>query len=441
MNADQDDRRVNQKSRRTMRREFQLEALEGRVVLSQMLAGSSFLGSPAAMRFEGGGAGRFDQFRMNRLESLASGGTRFDQRIASRLDRMGFQFGGGAPGSPGNPGSQGASSSSSSSSSTSVPAPTNFISPPMTSQASPVSNPSAGSSRFPMGAWRSLPFIPAGSSTLGTSTSGTSTSGTSTSASTTSTPPPIAFPMGGGFGMGSGIGGFGGMRAGFPRGVEMMRGGAFATGSMRPFGTHMPLNSGSTTGSTAPAGTSATQIQKDFQQLTTDQLATAAKSTVTVGQIASFEQTLRTIEQTGFKADAKSVNAFATDLMTAVAGGTYTSGSSTAQSLQTQFNNLFTGSSVPAATVTQAYDQIVAIAQNTNVTTADLQTLKNDRAAIASALGFKAPSSTTSTSSSSSSTSTSSTASSTTSPSNPSTPAPAAFGGLGLESLVRIAEI
>lgn len=248
----------------------------------------------------------------------------------------------------------------------------------------------------------------------------------------------------GGFGAPGMIGegmGSAGMRAGFPRGVEMMRGGAFAIGSMRPFGTHVPVNGGSTTGSTAPSGTSASQIQKDFQQLTTDQLATAAKSTVTVGQIASFEQTLRTIEQTGFKADAKSVNAFATDLMTAVAGGTYTSGSSTAQSLQTQFNNLFTGSSVPAATVTQTYDQIVAIAQNTNVTTADLQTLKNDRAAIALDFGFKAPSSTTATSSSSSSTSTSSTASSTTSPSNPSTPAPAAFGGLGLESLVRIAEI
>ena len=429
MNADQDDRHVKIKSRRRLRREFQLEALEGRVVLSQMFAGSSF-GSPAAMRFGEGGAGRFDRLRMIRLESLASGGTRFDQRIASRLDLMGFQFGGGAPGSPGTAGSQGDSSTSSSSSSTNVTAPTNFISPPTVSQSSPVANPPAVSTRFPTVAWRSLPFIPAGSSASGTSTSG----------STTSTPPPIAFPMGGGFGMGGGVGAFGGMGAGFPQGVRMMRGGAFAIGSMRPFGTHNPLISGSTTGSTAPAGTSSTQIQKDIQQLMTDRLAIAAKSTVTVGQIASFQQTLQSIEQTGFKADAKSVNAFATDLITAVAGGTYTSGSSTAQSLQTQFNNLFTGSSVPAATITQAYDQIVAIAQNTNVTTADLQTLKNDRAAIGLDFGFKAPSSTTSTSSSSS-TSTSSTASPTTSPSNPATPTPAAFGGLGLESLVRIAEI
>jgi cell division protein FtsB len=123
-------------------------------------------------------------------------------------------------------------------------------------------------------------------------------------------------------------------------------------------------------------GSSTSQLQTDLQKLQTDLQTIAAKSGVTVADINSLQSDDQAIAQAGFRIDPTALQKVTTELASAVA-----SGASTRQA-QTDFNNLFTGSSVSQATITKSFNDMVQAIQDSKITSTDLTTIATDRTAI-----------------------------------------------------------
>ncbi len=122
------------------------------------------------------------------------------------------------------------------------------------------------------------------------------------------------------------------------------------------------------------------KLRTDLQTLRTELESLAGKSGVTIADLESLAVDSQAIAQTGFHFGVKSLNSVISELANAVAGGTSTS------QAQTDFNALFSGSSVSTATINQTFTDLVQTIKDSAVTTTDLSTVATDEAAIQSDL-------------------------------------------------------
>jgi len=121
----------------------------------------------------------------------------------------------------------------------------------------------------------------------------------------------------------------------------------------------------------------------NFQQLMTDEKALqaelqslATKSGVTVAELESLAQDGQSISRAGVHLSFSALNKVISELATAVAGGTSTS------QAQSDWNALFSGSSVSTTVITNTFNDLVTAIGSSKVTTTDLTTVANDEAAI-----------------------------------------------------------
>jgi hypothetical protein len=118
------------------------------------------------------------------------------------------------------------------------------------------------------------------------------------------------------------------------------------------------------------------QLQTDLKALQTELQGLAAKSGLTVADLAALDADSQAIAQAGFRFDRTSLQKLVSELATAVAGN-----SSTTQA-QNDFTALFSGSSVASTTITSAFNHLVKAIQDSGVTAADLTTVAADQAAV-----------------------------------------------------------
>jgi hypothetical protein len=121
---------------------------------------------------------------------------------------------------------------------------------------------------------------------------------------------------------------------------------------------------------------STSQLETDIKALQTELQGLAAKSGLTVGDLASLDTDSQAIAQAGFRFDRTSLQKVVSELATAVAGN-----GSTTQA-QNDFTALFSGSSVAPATITSAFDHLVKAIQDSGITTTDLTNVAADQAAV-----------------------------------------------------------
>jgi hypothetical protein len=126
----------------------------------------------------------------------------------------------------------------------------------------------------------------------------------------------------------------------------------------------------------AGSGSTISQLRSDWQTLLTELQSLASKSSVTVADVESVVIDSQAIAQAGYQFDRQDLKSVVSELATAVAGGT-----STAQA-QTDFNNLFSGSSVSTTVITNTFNDLVKTITDSGVTTTDLSTVASDEAAI-----------------------------------------------------------
>jgi predicted outer membrane protein len=119
-----------------------------------------------------------------------------------------------------------------------------------------------------------------------------------------------------------------------------------------------------------------TQLNTDIEALRTELQTLAAKSGVTIADLQGLTTDSQSIAQAGFHFDFQSLNKVVSELAAAVAGG-----ASTAQA-QSDWNSLFAGSSVSTTLINNTCNGVVQTIKDSNVTTTDLSTVANDRAAI-----------------------------------------------------------
>lgn len=124
------------------------------------------------------------------------------------------------------------------------------------------------------------------------------------------------------------------------------------------------------------------QLTADLQKLRTDTEAVMVGSTVTDAQRLALRNDLRTIAQTGFKIDRAGMNTVGDNVLKALADGSYDSDATKAAAITTSFNSLFTGSTITQAQIDKTFTDFVAVARNLNISTAELDTLAADQAAI-----------------------------------------------------------
>lgn len=118
------------------------------------------------------------------------------------------------------------------------------------------------------------------------------------------------------------------------------------------------------------------QLNSDVQTLRTELQTLAAKSGVTVADLESLTTDSQSIAQSKFHFNAQTLNPVISELATAVAGGT-----SKAQA-ETDFTNLFSGSSVSTTVINTTFSDLVKAIGDSAVTTTDLSTVASDEAAI-----------------------------------------------------------
>lgn len=124
------------------------------------------------------------------------------------------------------------------------------------------------------------------------------------------------------------------------------------------------------------------QLTADLQKFRTDIQAVVSGSTVTDAQRQALKTDLRSIAQTGFRIDRQAMATVADDLVKALADGSYDSDPAAAQGIQDSFNALFAGSTVSQTLIDQTYADLVTVTRNLNISSEELQTLADDRAAI-----------------------------------------------------------
>ena len=125
-----------------------------------------------------------------------------------------------------------------------------------------------------------------------------------------------------------------------------------------------------------------TQLTQDLQKLQTDVQSVLSGSTVTDAQRQALGTDLRSLHEAGFRPDKDALSPVVDSLFKSLADGTYDSDASVAQSIQTSFQGLFTGSTVDQTLIDKTYADLVAVARNLNISSEELATLDADRAAI-----------------------------------------------------------
>jgi hypothetical protein len=150
------------------------------------------------------------------------------------------------------------------------------------------------------------------------------------------------------------------------------------------------------------------------QQLRTDIETIQSQSKVTVAQLAALRQDFITLAMSGLYPNGSELATFENDLLTAVAasntagsGGTLSA--TETSTLQGELGTAY-GSSVSSSTaLNQLYNDMLAIAQDSNITTANITTITGDQAKIQADLSASSSSSSSSSSSTTTTTGTTTT--------------------------------
>ena len=140
-------------------------------------------------------------------------------------------------------------------------------------------------------------------------------------------------------------------------------------------GDHVPP----TTGTDTTANTLFANLKTAMDQLLTDSQAIAANSGLTVADITALMNDSQTIAATGATLDATKLEAAVGSLAYAVAGGTDQT------QAKADFAAVFSGTAVTQATIDKTTADLVQAVTDSKVTTANLDTLKADKAAVDSA--------------------------------------------------------
>lgn len=127
----------------------------------------------------------------------------------------------------------------------------------------------------------------------------------------------------------------------------------------------------------ASSSTAATQLQTDLTKLQTDYQALAAKSGVTIADLTALGTDSQAIRTAGASVDPTALQKAVSELATALT----TSGGDTTQA-KTDFNALFTGTSVTQATIDQAFTDLSTTITDSKITSADLVLIAADQTAI-----------------------------------------------------------
>jgi hypothetical protein len=142
-----------------------------------------------------------------------------------------------------------------------------------------------------------------------------------------------------------------------------------------------------------------TQLTTDVKQLKSDIETIQGKSTETVAQIVAVRSDFHTLAQAGLFPNRQSLRTFENDLLTAVAAsrtagnnGTLTS----ASTLQAELASAFGSSASGNAQVSQLFNDLLAIAQASDITSSDLATIATDQSKIQADLGTTSTGGTTS---------------------------------------------
>jgi hypothetical protein len=143
------------------------------------------------------------------------------------------------------------------------------------------------------------------------------------------------------------------------------------------------------------------------QQLRSDIATIQSQSTVTVAQLAALREDFVALANNGLYPDGQALATFENDLLTAVAasrtagsGGTLSA--TVTSSLQSELGTAFSSSVSSSTQLGQLYNDMLAIAQDSNITTANITTITSDQAKIAADLSAASSSSTSSTTTSTS---------------------------------------
>jgi hypothetical protein len=118
------------------------------------------------------------------------------------------------------------------------------------------------------------------------------------------------------------------------------------------------------------------QLQTDIKTLETELQALAAKSGLTIADLESLATDSQSIALAGFHFNGQTLNPVISELAMAVAGNALTT------QANTEFTNLFSGSSVSSTVISTTFNDLVKAIGDSGVTTTDLTTVVNDEAAI-----------------------------------------------------------
>ena len=108
----------------------------------------------------------------------------------------------------------------------------------------------------------------------------------------------------------------------------------------------------------ASQNTQVAQLNTDLQKLQTELQSLALKSRVTIVDITNLTTDGQTIAGAGFRINPQSLQKTVSELATAVAGGGDTT------QAKTDFNALFSGSSVAQTTIDKAFSDLVQTIQD-----------------------------------------------------------------------------
>jgi len=136
-----------------------------------------------------------------------------------------------------------------------------------------------------------------------------------------------------------------------------------------------------------------TQLTTDVKQLKSDIETIQSKSTETVAQIVAVRSDFHTLAQAGLFPNRQLLQTFENDLLTAVANGTLTDQTST---LQAELASAFGSSASGNAQVSQLFNDLLAIAKASDITSSDLATIATDQSKIQADLGTTSTGGTTS---------------------------------------------
>jgi hypothetical protein len=154
------------------------------------------------------------------------------------------------------------------------------------------------------------------------------------------------------------------------------------------------LGTGGTTATTSPAihrSTPDTQLAADIKQLWTDVDAIRSESSVTMGQVEALRADFVALANSGLYPDGPELATFEHDLLMAVAASRTAGNNGTltwteTRTLEAEAGTAL-GSSVAASIeLSQLFNDMLAIAQNSNITMANILTITGDQAKIAADL-------------------------------------------------------